>query len=94
MSRWRSEPLRDAQDQKQTGSGASGVPLSGMEKTGKPAKLVHELRRSLVRNLIRVRVPERVAMMISGRMTRSVFDGYRIVSERDLREAARRLDGT
>ena len=59
--------------------------------TGVPAPLIHDLRRTAVRNMIRAGISEKRAMEISGHKTNSMFKRYDITDERDIQADGERL---
>jgi integrase len=83
-----------------TGESVRPQPIGRFDKTwkracraaGLPGLIVHDFRRSAVRNYTRARAPEAVVMAITGHKTRSVFDRYNITSTEDIRTAVNSLD--
>jgi site-specific recombinase XerD len=53
---------------------------------GLPGLLIHDLRRSGVRNMMMSGMDKQLAMLISGHKTPSMFDRYRIVDAQTLKE--------
>jgi integrase len=73
-----------------------GAHLKGWKDACERAKLpglkFHDLRRSAVRNMERAGIPRNIAMSITGHRTESVYRRYDIVSDRDLKQAATKLE--
>jgi len=63
------------------------------KKAGVPGRIMHDFRRTAVRTMDRAGITENIAMKLTGHKTSSVYQRYNIVSDRDLEEAAGRLEG-
>ena len=63
-----------------------------MTAAGLPGLLLHDFRRSAVRNMIRAGLPQKTAREISGHKIDSVFNRFNVVGEADIRDAARKLE--
>jgi integrase len=64
---------------------------SACKAAGLPGLLIHDLRRSAVRNMEQAGVPRSVAMKLTGHKTENVYRRYAIVSDADLDSAAQKL---
>lgn len=61
---------------------------------GVPRRLLHDLRRTAVRNFERAGVARSVAMKITGHKTENVYKRYAVTSERDVAEGLAKLAGS
>ena len=65
---------------------------SACTRAGVPGKLVHDFRRTVVKNLERDGVSRSAAKVMVGHKTESIYQRYAIVDATALREAADRID--
>jgi len=64
---------------------------SACKRAGLSGLLIHDLRRCAARNLSRAGVAEVVAMKITGHKTSSMYRRYRIIDEKEIREAQEKM---
>jgi integrase len=77
----------------------AGKPISSFRKAfkaaakevGREGLLPHDMRRSAIRNFRRAGLSESDGMKLSGHRTRSVYDRYNIIDDRDLTESMSRV---
>jgi len=78
----------------------AGAPIKGFRRAwltackaaGVPGRLLHDFRRTAVRNLERQGVSRSAAMAMVGHKTESIYRRYAIVDSVTLREAAAKID--
>jgi integrase len=69
-----------------------GAWVRACQRAGIPGRILHDFRRTAVRNLERASVSRSAAMKLTGHKTEAVYRRYAIVSEGDLKEAVMKLE--
>ncbi len=64
---------------------------SACKRASLEGRIVHDFRRTAIRNMVRAGIPKHTAMQLSGHRTASVFDRYDIHDLQDREEATAKL---